>query len=402
MQSFLPFFLKPMKIDINKISLIPPHIGEGFCAFGKLDEELKVWVEFHNFHIKESGKFTNIEIPDGFDLSECFLESEQYDYVDGFSPNLNKNLHIGHLSNFIIANAFQSMGIGKKYIAILGDTLSGDVPKKDAQKRFEDMNKSFGYNVDQVFFASQIEYKGDLLMDGEGDYKGTKIFDLGEEKIVGIKSDGSTSYFYQDVGLAHEMGGKGLYLTGFEQKEHFNNLKKLFPDIHHIGLGLVLMDGKKQSSRDGNIIYIHEVLEMLLKEFGDNVFLCYNILAGQILKSVPSSTKDINMKMLKNVKTSGGLYMSYTTARLKSAGVKSLVGDRFLSSKLAYNYFKAKNNKSTNTLFAALVDHCKKINQLYSEKRIQGNKENEIMFALLLFDLELGMKKLGMFVIDKV
>jgi hypothetical protein len=42
------------------------------------------------------------------------------------------------------------------------------------------------------------------------------------------------------------------------------------------------------------------------------------------------------------------------------------------------------------------------INNLYGKHKIEGNPENEVMFSTLKEDLELGMKKLGLFLVDKV
>lgn len=40
-----------------------------------------------------------------------------------------------------------------------------------------------------------------ILSDGEGEYTGTEVFNINNNKIVGIKSDNTTSYFYQDIAL---------------------------------------------------------------------------------------------------------------------------------------------------------------------------------------------------------
>jgi len=81
-----------MKLNINKIKLTPEQFGFNFCQFGELTDEVKEWCKFWNFKIEKSEKFTNILINDNTDLNSIFENSKQYDYVDGFSPNLNKHL----------------------------------------------------------------------------------------------------------------------------------------------------------------------------------------------------------------------------------------------------------------------------------------------------------------------
>jgi len=392
-----------MKIDINKIKTTPSNFGFNFCVFGKPSDEIKDWCNHWNLQMIESGPYTNIIVNDEFKVSEAFNEPQTYEYIDGFSPNLNKHLHVGHFSNLIIANAFQKLGLGKKFIAILGDTLDGQVDKGDALNSYLKNCNDFGYKVDEIFYASKMELKNkSLLKDGEGDYVGSKVFDLVDEKLVGIKSSGSTSYFYQDVALASQLDSSTLYLTGFEQDNHFKSLKKLFPKTNHVGLGLVLLDGKKMSSSEGNIIYMKDFIDNLMVLFNGDIKLVYNIIAGQILKSAPHTNKSIDTKLIGNPKLSLGLYLSYTMAHIKSCGVSTQKNTSFYSKELEFNELKSKVNLSPNLLFESLVNHCKKINKLYETHYIKGNEDNIKIFSDLISDLELGMSKLGLFSVDKV
>jgi arginyl-tRNA synthetase len=392
-----------MKIDINKIKLTPEKQGFNFCQFGELTTEVSEWASYWNLKTEKSGPYTNILLNGDSNLKLMFNAPKKYQYMDGFSPNLNKHLHVGHLSNLIIANAIQKLGLSYQAIAIFGDTLNGNVDKSDALNAYIKYCSDFGYNVDDFYYASEmkIQHKS-LLTDGDNDYTGSKVFDLGDEKIVGIKSNGSTSYFYQDVALAEKLNNTTLYLTGLEQKNHFNSLKKIFPSIDHIGLGLVQLNGKKMSSSEGNIIYLEDFINQLLPLFNDNIELVYNILAGQILKSNPSTEKSINTELISNPKTSLGLYLSYTMAHIKSCGVETKKNLVYNSKELIFAELKSQINLSPNILFEALVKHCKMINKLYETHYIKDNYKNKMMFSGLISDLELGMNKLGMFSIDKV
>jgi arginyl-tRNA synthetase len=393
-----------MKIDINKIKTTPSELGFNFCVFGKPSDEIINWCNYWNLKMEDSGKYTNIILNDNnTEISEIFNDSKQYEYIDGFSPNLNKHLHVGHFSNLIIANAFQKLGVGKKFIAIFGDTLEGLVEKETALESYKLHCKNFNYNIDELFFASEMKLEDEsLLKDGEDIYEGSKVFDLGNEKLVAIKSSGATTYFYQDVALANKLKASTLYLTGVEQDNHFKSLNNLFPDTNHIGLGLVLLDGKKMSSSEGNVIYMNDFIDDLMSKFNNDIHLVYNIIAGQILKSTPKSSKSIDTKLINNPKLSLGLYLSYTMAHIKSCGVTTQNNSKFYSNELEFNELKAKQNLSPNILFDSLINHCKKINKLYETHYIKGNDENIKLFSDLISDLELGMKKIGMFPVDKV
>jgi hypothetical protein len=407
-----------IKINPNDIREIPKEKGEfGFSVYGDLTNvgnsfkfmTIIQWMNYWGFRAQKSGEYTNILIPKSFDLSKCFYVREPYKYMDGFSPNLNKHLHLGHFSNLILAKTFKSMGIAEETVAILGDTLEEkNVVQADAIRTYNSYCKMFGYNIDHLHFASSVKLSNylekKLLKEGEGEYKGTKFFEVDGEKKVAIKSDGTTTYLYQDVAFANMLKAKTLYLTGLEQKSHFDIVSKLVSKkIHHIGLGLVTVDGKKMSSRDGNVIYMKDIISELNKKFGNNK-LTYNVIAGQILKSEPSNMKNINMDTIDNVKGSAGLYLSYTAARLKSAGVTFENVDKFHSNYLQYKFLKASWNYSPKTFLDALTEHCKEINKLYGnpDYNIQKDDNVRIFFGSLLEDLELGMKKLGLFSIEEV
>ena len=146
----------------------------------------------------------------------------------------------------------------------------------------------------------------------------------------------------------------------------------------------------------------NDLIQDCLKEFDNDWNLVYNVLAGFILKIDPKKDKKINMKILKNAKNSPGLYISYTLARLTSAGVRAMKTDEFNDTNLQFKYMKSLVNLQPNVLFNGLVEHCKMINGMYGTHKIQGNPENEVMFSNFKEDLELGMNKLGLFLIDKV
>lgn len=391
-----------MKIEINKIKVTPEKFGFNFCVYGELSEEIKQWANHWNLQIQEFGKYKNIILNEDTNISDLFYDNNTYEYMDGFSPNLCKKLHLGHLSNLIIAKSLQKLGVSKKFVSILGDTVGGDIDKLESLEYFKSICNKFDYKVDDILFASEVKLKDDtLLLCGTGEYSDTKIFDIEGEKIVGIKSTGMTTYFYQDVSLAQKLNSPTLYLTGQEQENHFKTLKKIFPHINHIPLGLVLYNGKKMSTSEGNVIFLEDLFTQL-KEIFDNDELVYNILACQILKSTPDGSKSINTEVVSNPKLSPGLYLSYTMAHIKSCGVNTKDITDFNSKELSFSYLKSKSMLQPNILLEGLVNHCKKINGLYAKLYIKDNPENIELFSNLISDLELGMKKIGLFSVDKV
>ena len=191
-------------------------------------------------------------------------------------------------------------------------------------------------------------------------------------------------------------------MTGLEQENHFNLLKKLFPHTNHIGLCLVMLNGKKMSSSLGNVIYLEDFINELLPQFNNDIKLVYNILAGQILKSKPNQLKSIDSELISNPKQSLGLYLSYTLVSVKSCGVGVNDITNYQSQKLQSAHIKSIQNLDQSFLFSELHNHAKHIMKLKEELYIKGNEENIKLFSELISDLEFGMNNLGMFSIDKI
>jgi arginyl-tRNA synthetase len=391
-----------MKININSLKIAPKHFDFKLCVYGPLSDELVKWVKFWDIPTNIDGQFTNILIQSSHKLCDMFYDIKIYEYIDGFSPNLNKHLHLGHLSNFVLAKAFQKMKVGKKFIAIFGDTLTGNVSKDNALDMYQHYCQLFDYKIDKSFFASDMKLSDfSFLEAGTEEYHGTKIFNIDNEKVVAIKSDGLTTYMYQDIALAQELNASTLYMTGFEQDQHFKNLKKLYKQIDHIGLGLVYLNNKKMSSSEGNIIFINDFINALKEKF-DDYKLIWNILAGVILKSEPESIKKIDTNVITNVKLSSGLYVSYTMAKMNSAGIKLIAHLEYLSKDLEFKALKAKTVLKPNILFEGIIEHCKKINILYETHHIKDNETNYKIFQDLTSDLVLAFSEIGLFPIEKV
>lgn len=394
-----------MKIDINKLK-VAPITPFSLCVYGPVDEETKDWINYWKLETNTVKEFTNISFPKGVMLESMFNAPKIYDYMDGFSPNLNKHLHVGHLSNLALAKAFQNLKISKKTVAIFGDTLTGDVKQDDALNVLEKYCKIFDYHIDEHYYASNMKLidfsKLEFATDDDGIYAKTKFFNFDGQKVVAIKSDGSTTYTYQDVALAQKLNAPTLYLTGFEQNQHFDNLKKWFPNNDHIGLGLLTIDGKKMSSSEGNVIFAADFINLLLEKFNNDYPTIWNIFACAILKNDPISIKKIDTKLIDNAKQSPGLYISYTMAKMNSAGVELIKKKTYDSVELQYSSLKAKINLKPNLLLTSLIDHCKNINQLYETHIIKDNVENKKLFQNLVYDLVLAVEELGLFIINKI
>jgi len=399
-----------MKLSPTLFQEAPPAVGGGLCMYGPPTPEVSAWADYHKVELVPSGPFTNLKWTNP-DIEAMFHSATPYEYVDGFSPNLNKHLHLGHLSNFVYAKAFQSLGIGKTFVALLGDTLHGATPHEEALQAYKNWCVKFNYVVSETYFASKLT-SSTPLVDGAGytktslegelqDYTGSKGFLISGEYVVAVKSSGETSYLYHDVALAEKLNGPTLYLTGHEQAQHFAKLKTLFPHTHSVPLGLISLNGSKMSSSQGNVILLQDIWNELTTKF-DSPALIWNVLAGLILKSTPQSAKNINIELLNNPKNSPGLYLSYTLAKLKSAGMVIPLNNKFHNPMLAWKKLVSQYQLNPATLLTALLKHTQAIAALYEDHYIKDHVENQKLFQPLAEDLLYGMTCLGLLNVDKV
>lgn len=387
----------------NKFALIPPAIGkEGICSHNPLLDEDLFYYRAAGFDIEHVGNITNLLFTDRVKAS-IFNYKTSYRYLDGFSPNLDKKLHVGHFMNLVYAKAFQCMNVANHTVAIYGDTGEN---VDYANENF----KNFGYEPDLKFYASQIQMANGyswLLTDGTGDYQDCKVFD--EVKQVGIRSNGKTTYFYQDVALGTHLQSNVLYITGSEQSGHFEDLRKVLSSIGgvtHLPLGLIKLEGKKMSSRLGNTVMLDELLDILKESINEKFkeknneslsdseleMLAYNAFAGRLLRSNPKSEKNIKLEDIIDLKQSDGLYLTYTLIRLKKLNIGVVSNSDDL--RLAFSLYSSVTNLNPSLLSSELFRYCQQINKDYSMIK---SVYNPILYAKYLYNLEKYMDKLGLF-----
>lgn len=135
---------------------------------------------------------------------------------------------------------------------------------------FDSYNGEAFYNDKMDAVVEELESKNLLKED-----QGAKIVDLGDDMPPALikRSDGGSLYITRDLAAVfyrkeNYKFDKILYVVGNEQKLHFDQLKRLVKkmgydfsdDINHIGFGLYLTNGKKASTRKGNVVLLYDVL----------------------------------------------------------------------------------------------------------------------------------------------
>lgn len=141
---------------------------------------------------------------------------------------------------------------------------------------FDSYNGEAFYNDKMDVVVNELEEKGLLVED-----QGAKIVELGDNLPPALikRSDGGTLYITRDLAAVFWRKkeynfDKALYVVGGEQKLHFTQLKTVLSkmghddlsnSIEHINFGLVLKDGKKMSTRKGNVVKLYDILDQAIQ-----------------------------------------------------------------------------------------------------------------------------------------
>lgn len=178
--------------------------------------------------------------------------------------------------------AFRKIELGEKKYVDMWKWIREESLKESEQiykllnVSFDSYNGEAFYNDKMDTVVKELEDKGLLIED-----QGAKIVELGDSIPPALikRSDGGTLYITRDLAAVFWRKkeynfDKALYVVGGEQKLHFTQLKSvlakmghedLADSITHVNFGLVLKDGKKMSTRKGNVVKLYDILEQAIE-----------------------------------------------------------------------------------------------------------------------------------------
>ena len=136
---------------------------------------------------------------------------------------------------------------------------------------FDSYNGESFYSDKMQEVVDYLDEKG-ILVDSEG----AKIVDLSDKEIppcIILKSNGTTIYATRDIAAALYRKrtydfDKNIYVVGTPQALHFKQIFSVIEkawgdwakDCLHVGFGLVKFPDKKLSTRDGDVVFLEDVL----------------------------------------------------------------------------------------------------------------------------------------------
>lgn len=224
--------------------------------------------------------------------------------------------------------------------------------KEESLKEFMEMYDLLGVTFDsydgEAFYndkmdavVEELEQKGLLKVD-----QGATIIELGEQLPPALikKSDGATLYVTRDLAALlyrHKTyrANTVLYVVGNEQQLHFKQLKAVTDlmgyhfAIEHINFGLLLIDGKKMSTRGGKFKRLEDVITQAITEAKDAITqknpdlknkdeVARAVGIGAIifndLKNERHLDIDFNLENMLKFEGQTGPYLQYSSVRIES------------------------------------------------------------------------------------
>lgn len=258
--------------------------GVGFYSYEKLDDEF-----VKGFRYENVGRYHNYHVTaERWDFPES-RETPEDLRIDGFSPNLNKSLHVGHLRNLAIANSLRHLyGSRCELVSLMGASqgvLQTALNGLEYWKNFLGFDPTLYYDV--LMPTDVIKTRPATLQEYEitDPTQGVapQVWDGPQGPVIVIRGDGRPLYAYSELVFA-ETVKPTHYLTGAEQQGHF---KSLGLEDKHLPMGLVLgTDGKKLKSRDGTALPATDVIERVIENLKETELperVAWNILAWNFL-----------------------------------------------------------------------------------------------------------------------
>lgn len=346
----------------GKLSLYFPHNLDT----SKNPDVLKdiEWATHSGLRFKKISKNkTEILYPISFNLSDCFNKRNQFEYVAGLNKTKNENLKIEDFFIFLYSRFLKKSKICNKSLSFLYDFSSRDVYTETAKKMsyFKTMCNSFDNKSDDIIYTEDLE-------------KHIDIFDYVRGNL--LKSDPNKQVLYLNFGASKK-----------EEQFRYVNLPKI-----------------KIKGLEGD--NFHDIINCLNDFFDfDNRELYYNIVSGLIFsQDLTKKSFVLDFSKKENLLSSSGLFITETYIKMKELVLLAELKDTFNSNTIEYCRSKSEWFFNANFLYSVILNHCKDIDKILKDKEKDINEDENLRIFLtgMMEDLTLGMKMLGMFLVEEI
>lgn len=239
------------KIGYHSINV--NHLGDWGTQFGKLIVAYRLW-----------GSKEKVEKDPVNELVKLYVEfhekAEEQPELDNQARAVFKQLEDGNEEVLALWQWFKDESI------------------KEFQKVYDMLGVHFDYYLGEAFYNDKMQEHVDYLEKNNISTvdNGATIVRLDDEELPPAlikKSDGATLYLTRDVATAYYRQrtynfAKSIYVVGNEQSNHFKQLKAVLKkmgndwskNMVHVAFGLITINGRKMSTRKGEIVLLENVL----------------------------------------------------------------------------------------------------------------------------------------------
>lgn len=224
---------------------------------------------------------------------------------------------------------------------------------KEFTEIYDRLDISFDSFNGEAFYNDKMDKVVDLLTEKDllVTSQGAQIVDLSAinpnlTPAMIKRTDGATLYMTRDLAAAVYRKetydfAKSLYVVGGEQREHFVQMKAVLSlmgfawadDVEHISFGLITFNGKKMSTRKGDVVLLKDVLndahDLALQQIQEKnptlenkAEVAEQVGAGAVvfhdLMNDRTNNFDFNLEEVVRFEGDTGPYVQYTNARAKS------------------------------------------------------------------------------------
>ena len=308
---------------------------------------------------------TNILYPASFDIADCFFERNQFEYVLGLNKTKNVKLSIEDFFIFLYSRFIKKSKISRKSLSCFNNFSSKDKLNDNAKKMhyFKYMCNSFDNLADDFIYTEDL------------------------------KSHVETEDYIISQFLKSNYDKQVLQITNFGNE---NENKK--------GFRYLYLPKVKCKGLDGN--HFHDVINRLNDLFGfENRELYFNLMCGIIYsQNLVGSEIVLDFSKKNNLINSGGIFITETYIKMKSLLFINENSSEFNSHVLEYTRSKSKWFFNPTFLYKSLIEHCENINKILDDldTDVEKDKNKKIFLSGMMEDLILGMKTLGMFLVDEI
>ena len=159
-----------------------------------------------------------------------------------------------------------------------------DISLREFKRVYDMLGVEFDSYNGEAFYSDKMQEVVDILREKNllVESEGAKVVDLSDMNIppcIILKSDGATIYATRDIAAAlyrHRTYNfdKNIYVVGTPQALHFKQIFAVMEragwewskGCEHVGFGLVKLPGKSMSTRNGDVVFLEDVLNEAIEK----------------------------------------------------------------------------------------------------------------------------------------